>query len=190
MKSEVHLLGPGSCCLASGLLEITLEWCFEISGIILARALCLQSLQGVPSAQTAREETAAAPATPTLRPRVPLKNDAERLRVIPKLCVSYHLFSRDGCPDKGLCKGIKMLAGGFLSAWERTAQPLGQILLKSFPRLPSCLGHRHRTHHTETPKLQLLSGNLQPTVWDEVVKHPALRYKAGKILLLGVSGSS
>lgn len=122
--------------------------------------------------------------------RVPLKNDAGRLRVIPKLCVSYRLFSWAGYPDKGVSKGIKMLAGGFPSAWERAAQPLSPILLKSGPTLPRSLGHRHRTRHTETPKSQLLSGKFQTTVLGEVQKHPALRYRAGKILLLGVGGSS
>lgn len=38
MKSEVCLAGRGSCCLASPLLEIALERCFESSGIIPARA--------------------------------------------------------------------------------------------------------------------------------------------------------
>lgn len=102
MKPEVHLSGPGSCCLVSDLLEIALEQCFEISGIIPARVMCLQSLRAVPPAQTAQAETAAVPATATLRSHVPLKNDAERLRVVPQLCVSYRLFSQAGCTDKGL----------------------------------------------------------------------------------------
>lgn len=103
MKSEVRLSGPGSCCLVSGLLEIALERCFEISGIIPARAVCLQSLRGVPPAQTAQAETAAAAsATATLRSHVPLKNNAESLRVVPQLCVSYRPFSWAGFIDKGL----------------------------------------------------------------------------------------
>lgn len=102
MKSKVCLSGPGSCCLVSGLLEIAPERCFEISGIIPARTACLQSLRGVPPTQTAQAETAAAPATAVLRSRVPLKNDAESLRVVPQLRVSYRLFSWAGCTDKGL----------------------------------------------------------------------------------------
>lgn len=69
------------------LLEITLERCFESSGITPARVVWLQSLPGVPPAQAAQAETAAASATASVCFYVSLKNDAEKLRVAPQPCV-------------------------------------------------------------------------------------------------------